>query len=39
VRIERKEKGWHIAPAFWQDFLPTLSAQKALDLVYKAAKE
>ena len=39
VRIERKETDWQIAPAFWQDFLPTVSAQKALDLVYKAAKE
>ncbi len=38
VRIERQEDNWHIAPAFWQDFLPTLSAQKALDLVRKAAE-
>jgi hypothetical protein len=38
VRIEFQGEDWHIAPASWQEFLPTRSAQRALDLVRLAAE-
>ena len=39
VRIEHEKNNWHIAPASWQEFLPTVSAQRALDLVRNAAEK
>ncbi len=38
VRIEYRGEEWHIGPASWQEFLPTRSAQRALDLVRLAAE-